>query len=76
MTCYRYPSERECPAWDAWSNPVAEANDRSSLVSEYAAFGVWRLHTVLPFSRMSLVASLRGWAAEVAGWDEVVGGGG
>ncbi|EPT24422.1 hypothetical protein TGME49_329300 [Toxoplasma gondii ME49] len=68
--------ESECPAWDAWANPVAEANDPSSLVSEYAACGVWRPHTVLPFSRMSLVAYLRGWAAEVAGWDEGVGGGG
>ncbi|EPT24429.1 hypothetical protein TGME49_328900 [Toxoplasma gondii ME49] len=68
--------ESECPAWDAWANPVAEANDPSSLVSEYAACGVWRPHTVLPFSRMSFVAYLRGWAAEVAGWDEVVGGGG
>ncbi|EPT24423.1 hypothetical protein TGME49_329200 [Toxoplasma gondii ME49] len=56
----------ECPAWDAWANPVAEANDPSSLVSEYAACGVWRPHTVLPFSRMSLVAYLRGWAAESA----------
>ncbi|KAF4646357.1 hypothetical protein TGRH88_084290 [Toxoplasma gondii] len=57
--------ESECPAWDAWANPVAEANDPSSLVSEYAACGVWRPHTVLPFSRMSLVAYLRGWAWEV-----------
>ncbi|EPR56750.1 hypothetical protein TGGT1_411520, partial [Toxoplasma gondii GT1] len=61
MTCCRYPSESECSAWDAWTNPVAEANDPSSLVSEYAACGVWRPHTVLPFSRMSLVAYLRGW---------------
>ncbi|KYF38432.1 hypothetical protein TGARI_372920 [Toxoplasma gondii ARI] len=65
MTCCRYPSESECPAWDAWANPVAEANDPSSLASEYAACGVWRPHTVLPFSRMSLVSFLRGWAAEV-----------
>ena len=63
MTCCRYPSESECPAWDAWANPVAEANDPSSLVSEYAACGVWRPHTVLPFSRMSLVAYLRGWVS-------------
>ncbi|KFG56639.1 hypothetical protein TGRUB_434000, partial [Toxoplasma gondii RUB] len=61
MTCCRYPSESECPAWDAWANPVAEANDPSSLVSEYAACGVWRPHTVLPFSRLSFVAFLRGW---------------
>ncbi|KFG99219.1 hypothetical protein TGVAND_439110, partial [Toxoplasma gondii VAND] len=61
MTCCLYPSESECPAWDAWANPVAEANDPSSLVSEYAACGVWRPHTVLPFSGMSLVAYLRGW---------------
>ncbi|RQX66554.1 hypothetical protein TGCAST_390200, partial [Toxoplasma gondii CAST] len=60
MTCCRYPSESECPAWDAWANAVAEANDASSVVSEYAACGVWRSHTVLPFSRMSLVAYLRG----------------
>ncbi|PIL95905.1 hypothetical protein TGCOUG_396780, partial [Toxoplasma gondii COUG] len=59
-TCCRYPSESECPAWDAWANAVAEANDASSVVSEYAACGVWRPHTVLPFSRMSLVAYLRG----------------
>ncbi|KFG56636.1 hypothetical protein TGRUB_434020 [Toxoplasma gondii RUB] len=63
MTCCRYPSESECPAWDAWANPVAETNDPSSLVSEYAACGVWRPHTVLPFSRMSLVAYLRGWVS-------------
>ncbi|RQX66645.1 hypothetical protein TGCAST_389930, partial [Toxoplasma gondii CAST] len=31
-----------------------------SLVSEYAACGVWRPHTVLPFSCMSLVAYPRG----------------
>ncbi|KFG99289.1 hypothetical protein TGVAND_438700 [Toxoplasma gondii VAND] len=55
--------ESECPAWDAWANPVAEANDPSSLVSEYAACGVWRPHTVLPFSRMSLVAYLRRWVS-------------
>ncbi|KFG30186.1 hypothetical protein TGFOU_407430, partial [Toxoplasma gondii FOU] len=61
MTCCLYPSESECPAWDAWANPVAEANDASSLGSEYAACGVWRSHTVLPFSGMSLVAYLRGW---------------
>ncbi|KFG27799.1 hypothetical protein TGP89_421770, partial [Toxoplasma gondii p89] len=61
MTCCRYPSESECPAWDAWTNPVAEANDPSALVSEYAACGVWRPHMALPFSRMSLVAYLRGW---------------
>ncbi|KFG56537.1 hypothetical protein TGRUB_434620, partial [Toxoplasma gondii RUB] len=60
-TCCRYPSESECPAWNPWANPVAEANDPSSLVSEYAACGVWRPHTVLPFSGMSLVAYLRGW---------------
>ncbi|RQX66500.1 hypothetical protein TGCAST_390540, partial [Toxoplasma gondii CAST] len=48
-----------------WANPVAEANDASSLVSEYAACGVWWPHTVLPFSRMSLVACLRGPAWEV-----------
>ncbi|KFG56561.1 hypothetical protein TGRUB_434450, partial [Toxoplasma gondii RUB] len=65
MTCCRYPSESEYPAWDAWANPVADANDPSSLVSEYAACGVWRRHLVLPFSRMSLVAYLRGWEAEV-----------
>ncbi|KFG27645.1 hypothetical protein TGP89_422430 [Toxoplasma gondii p89] len=65
MTCCRYPSESECPAWDAWSYPVAEANDPSSPVSEYAACGVCRPHTVLPFSRMSFVAYLRGWTAEV-----------
>ncbi|KFG99251.1 hypothetical protein TGVAND_438960, partial [Toxoplasma gondii VAND] len=53
--------ESECPAWDAWTNPVAEANDPSALVSEYAACGVWRPHMALPFSRMSLVAYLRGW---------------
>ncbi|KAF4646348.1 hypothetical protein TGRH88_084370 [Toxoplasma gondii] len=64
MTCCRYPSESECPAWDAWANRVAEAIDPSSLVSEYAACGVWRPHTVLPFSRMSLVAYLRGWEVE------------
>ncbi|KFG56500.1 hypothetical protein TGRUB_434870, partial [Toxoplasma gondii RUB] len=63
MTCCRYPSESECPAWDAWANPVAEANDASSLVSEYAACGVWRPHTVLPFSRMTLAAYLRGWVS-------------
>ncbi|ESS28148.1 hypothetical protein TGVEG_442510, partial [Toxoplasma gondii VEG] len=45
----------------AWSNPVTEANDPSSLVSEHATCVVWRPHTVLPFSRMSLVAYLRGW---------------
>ncbi|RQX66642.1 hypothetical protein TGCAST_389960, partial [Toxoplasma gondii CAST] len=67
MTCCRYPSESECPAWDAWANPVAEANDRSSLVSEYAACGVGRPHTVLPFSRMSLVAYLRGWVLIAGG---------
>ncbi|KFG29548.1 hypothetical protein TGFOU_407750, partial [Toxoplasma gondii FOU] len=61
MTCCRNPAERECPAWDAWANPVAEANDRSSLVSEYAACGVWQPHTVLPFSRMSLVSFLCAW---------------
>ncbi|KAF4646372.1 hypothetical protein TGRH88_083990 [Toxoplasma gondii] len=70
MTCCRYPSESECPAWDAWANPVAEANDPSSLVSEYAACGVWRPHTVLPFSRMSLVAFLRGWVLESV-WEMV-----
>ncbi|KFG99271.1 hypothetical protein TGVAND_438800, partial [Toxoplasma gondii VAND] len=59
----RYPSESECPAWDAWANPVAEANDRSSLVSEHAACGVWRPHMVLPFSHMRLVAYLRGWVS-------------
>ncbi|KYK62222.1 hypothetical protein TGPRC2_427920, partial [Toxoplasma gondii TgCatPRC2] len=63
MTCCRYPSDSECPAWDAWANPVAEANDPSSLVSGYAAFGMWRPHRVLPFSRMSLVAYLRGWVS-------------
>ncbi|RQX66493.1 hypothetical protein TGCAST_390600 [Toxoplasma gondii CAST] len=63
MTYCRYPSESECPAWDAWANPVAEANDPSSVVSEYAACGVWRPHTVLPFSRMSLVAYLRRWVS-------------
>ncbi|KYK62197.1 hypothetical protein TGPRC2_428080, partial [Toxoplasma gondii TgCatPRC2] len=67
MTCCRYPSESECPAWDAWANPVAEANDPSSLVSEYAACGVWRPHTVLPFSRMSVVPYLRGWVGEPGG---------
>ncbi|KFG56658.1 hypothetical protein TGRUB_433960 [Toxoplasma gondii RUB] len=61
MTCCRYPSESECPAWDAWANPVADASDPSSLVSEYAACGMWRPRMVLPFSRMSLVAYLRGW---------------
>ncbi|EPR56726.1 hypothetical protein TGGT1_411650 [Toxoplasma gondii GT1] len=66
MTCVGI-SESECPAWDAWANRVAEANDPSSLVSEYAACGVWRPHTVLPFSRMSLVAYLRGWS----GWEMV-----
>ncbi|KFG56659.1 hypothetical protein TGRUB_433940, partial [Toxoplasma gondii RUB] len=60
MTCCRYPSESECPAWDAWANPVADANDPSSLVSENAACRVWRPHTVLPFPRLSLVAYLRG----------------
>ncbi|KFG56514.1 hypothetical protein TGRUB_434790, partial [Toxoplasma gondii RUB] len=55
--------ESECPAWDAWANPVAEANDRSSLVSEHAACGVWRPHMVLPFSHMRLVAYLRGWVS-------------
>ncbi|EPR56782.1 hypothetical protein TGGT1_411310, partial [Toxoplasma gondii GT1] len=80
MTCCRYPSESECPAWDAWTNPVAEANDPSSLVSEYAACGVWRPHTVLPFSRMSLVAYLRGWVrgywlrGGMRGWAVVDGG--
>ncbi|PIL95915.1 hypothetical protein TGCOUG_396690, partial [Toxoplasma gondii COUG] len=63
MTCCRNPAERECPAWDAWANAVAEANDPSSLVSEYAACGVWRPHTVLPFSRISRVAFLRGWVS-------------
>ncbi|KFG30179.1 hypothetical protein TGFOU_407440 [Toxoplasma gondii FOU] len=61
MACCRYPSESECPAWDAWANPVAEPNNPSSLVSEYAGCGVWRPPMVLPFSRMSLVAYLRGW---------------
>ncbi|EPR56850.1 hypothetical protein TGGT1_411020 [Toxoplasma gondii GT1] len=65
MTCCRYPSESECSAWDAWTNPAAEANDPISLVSEYAACGVWRPHMALPFSRMSLVAYLRGWVARV-----------
>ncbi|PIL95965.1 hypothetical protein TGCOUG_396420 [Toxoplasma gondii COUG] len=60
MACCRYPSESECPAWDAWANPVADANDPSSLVSENAACRVWRPHTVLPFPRLSLVAYLRG----------------
>ncbi|KAF4646297.1 hypothetical protein TGRH88_085710 [Toxoplasma gondii] len=64
------PMESECPAWDAWANPVAEANDPSSLVSEYAACGMWWPHTVLPFSRMSLVAYLRGWAWESV-WEMV-----
>ncbi|KAF4646340.1 hypothetical protein TGRH88_084550 [Toxoplasma gondii] len=64
------PHESECPAWDAWANPVAEANDPSSLVSEYAACGVLRPHTVLPFSRMSLVAYLRGWVWESV-WEMV-----
>ncbi|RQX66644.1 hypothetical protein TGCAST_389940, partial [Toxoplasma gondii CAST] len=63
MTCCRYPSESECSAWDAWTNPAAEANDPISLVSEYAACGVWRPHMALPFSRMSLVAYLRGWVS-------------
>ncbi|KYF38445.1 hypothetical protein TGARI_372830 [Toxoplasma gondii ARI] len=61
MTCCRYPSERECPAWDAWVNPVADASDPGSLVSENAACGVWRPRMVLPFPRLSLVAYLRGW---------------
>ncbi|KFG56670.1 hypothetical protein TGRUB_433900 [Toxoplasma gondii RUB] len=59
------PDESECSAWDAWTNPAAEANDPISLVSEYAACGVWRPHMALPFSRMSLVAYLRGWVARV-----------
>ncbi|KFG99238.1 hypothetical protein TGVAND_439020 [Toxoplasma gondii VAND] len=66
MACCRYPSESECPAWDAWANPVAEPNNPSSLVSEYAGCGVWRPPMVLPFSRMSLVAYLRGWALQVS----------
>ncbi|KYK62207.1 hypothetical protein TGPRC2_428010, partial [Toxoplasma gondii TgCatPRC2] len=41
MTCCRYPSESECPAWDAWANPVAEANDRS-----FTRFGIRRLWRV------------------------------
>ncbi|KYF38533.1 hypothetical protein TGARI_372310, partial [Toxoplasma gondii ARI] len=61
MTCCRYPSESECPAWDAWVNPVADASDPGSLVSEYAACGVWRPRMILPFPRLSLVAYLRGW---------------
>ncbi|EPR56849.1 hypothetical protein TGGT1_411030, partial [Toxoplasma gondii GT1] len=61
MTCCRYPSESECSAWDAWTNPAAEANDPISLVSEYAACGVWRPYMVRALYGMRFVECMRGW---------------